>query len=117
MPMHCHRGGSLVIGSRRNLVGVVLEASWAVSTSVGKGEKAREPRTLNNSMEINGFGAQRLRGRSLGSRWMPLVGFLETRESLSSLLGSLSGPLSPLGASWGPLGASRRPLGAAGSDS
>jgi len=69
-------------------------------------------------------GALRLRGRSLGSRGMPLEGFLETvLRPLGSRFGASWGLfwaswglLGLLGASWGLLGASWRPLGAEGSD-
>ena len=48
-------------------------------------------------------GALRLRGRSLGSRGMPLEGFLET---LGSRFGAFWGLFRAFGASWGLLGAS-----------
>ena len=52
-------------------------------------------------------GALRLRGRSLGSRGMPLEGFLETLGSrFGVVLGSLGVSFGHLGASWGLLGAS-----------
>ena len=79
---------------------------------------------FGTSTTVHGWGGLRLRGRSLGSRGMPLEGFLETvLMPLGSRFGASWGLfwiswglLGPLGGSWGLPGASWGHLGADGSD-